>query len=274
MAASEWHELTPVQNTAGYWFKRDDLFRPFDGLNVNGGKLRQCLEIVEHARPKDVITFSSIYSPQLGIVPAVCKYFQIPVRYLLGGVAETDHTQLAASLGAEIRRMPCARENYMLAAARKMAGAGTLIIKGGMGDPSGIVHQVNATAGQTRNIPPGISHIVLTCGSGLTAIGVIKGILDHKKEVKIISLVSTAPDRIAFIRNRLKSMGHHPAMIDIRNFDLYDKTGNEYKKKQSFRLGDIIFHPRYEAKTFSWIMNNVHFDKESTLFWIVGSEIL
>lgn len=40
------HDLTPVQEIAGMYFKRDDLFTPFGAGEVNGGKLRQCMMLV------------------------------------------------------------------------------------------------------------------------------------------------------------------------------------------------------------------------------------
>lgn len=43
------HDLTPVQEIAGMYFKRDDLFTPFGAGEVNGGKLRQCMMLVEAA---------------------------------------------------------------------------------------------------------------------------------------------------------------------------------------------------------------------------------
>ncbi len=42
-------ELTPVQQIAGMYFKREDLYTPFGAGGVNGGKLRQCMLLVETA---------------------------------------------------------------------------------------------------------------------------------------------------------------------------------------------------------------------------------
>ena len=36
-------ELTPVQNINGIYYKRDDIFAPFGGNEVNGGKVRQTI---------------------------------------------------------------------------------------------------------------------------------------------------------------------------------------------------------------------------------------
>lgn len=46
-------DLTPVENIAGIKFKRDDLYRPFGAGDVNGGKLRQCMMLVQKAIEKN-----------------------------------------------------------------------------------------------------------------------------------------------------------------------------------------------------------------------------
>lgn len=35
--------FTPVQKVGDYFFKRDDLFAPFNDIPLNGGKVRQCI---------------------------------------------------------------------------------------------------------------------------------------------------------------------------------------------------------------------------------------
>lgn len=36
------NEITPVELIEGLYLKRDDKFRPFDNIGVNGTQLRQC----------------------------------------------------------------------------------------------------------------------------------------------------------------------------------------------------------------------------------------
>ena len=43
--------LTPIEKIGDLYFKRDDLFRPFNN-NINGSKLRQCLAILEKIKIK------------------------------------------------------------------------------------------------------------------------------------------------------------------------------------------------------------------------------
>ena len=46
-------DLTPVQEVNGLLMKRDDLFQPFGRGEVNGGKLRQCIMLVDAALARD-----------------------------------------------------------------------------------------------------------------------------------------------------------------------------------------------------------------------------
>lgn len=50
------NKLTPVQSVGGLLFKRDDLYEPFGPGEVNGGKMRQCMMLLDSV--KDEITAS------------------------------------------------------------------------------------------------------------------------------------------------------------------------------------------------------------------------
>ena len=68
-------------------FKREDLYAPFGTGEVNGGKLRQCMLLVNkiHRDYEGLVTCCSIHSPQAPITAATAKAFgmqcQIPVSY-------------------------------------------------------------------------------------------------------------------------------------------------------------------------------------------------
>ena len=44
------YSLTPVQEVDGLHIKRDDLYAPFGPGEVNGGKLRQCVMLVNSVK--------------------------------------------------------------------------------------------------------------------------------------------------------------------------------------------------------------------------------
>ena len=109
------HDLTPVQEIAGMYFKRDDLYTPFGAGEVNGGKLRQCMLLVEAALRRQpgmtgVITYCSIHSPQGPITAATAMHFRLPCIVAHGGasdlsIATGDMPRLAMSYGADIIRV-------------------------------------------------------------------------------------------------------------------------------------------------------------------------
>ena len=67
------YSLTPVQEVDGLRIKRDDLYAPFGPGEVNGGKLRQCVMLVNSVKKdyKSLLTYCSIHSPQAPITAAV-----------------------------------------------------------------------------------------------------------------------------------------------------------------------------------------------------------
>lgn len=54
---------------------------------------------------------------------------------------------------------------------------------------------LGAVAAQVENIPDEIENLVMTCGSGITASGVMIGLNRYGKKVRNVHLVATAPDR-------------------------------------------------------------------------------
>lgn len=60
------NKLTPVQSVGGLLFKRDDLYEPFGPGEVNGGKMRQCMMLLDSVKDEisGVISCCSIHSPQ------------------------------------------------------------------------------------------------------------------------------------------------------------------------------------------------------------------
>ena len=63
------NKLTPVQSVGGLLFKRDDLYEPFGPGEVNGGKMRQCMMLLDSVKDEisGVISCCSIHSPQAPI---------------------------------------------------------------------------------------------------------------------------------------------------------------------------------------------------------------
>lgn len=274
------HDLTPVQKRAGIYFKRDDLFRPFGEGEVNGGKLRQCMLLVNAVLKcqhdiSGIATYSSIHSPQGPIAAATAKILGLPCLVAYGGasplsIATESMPRLAMSYGACVSVVAkSGRHNVLKSKTEAIVAAKRMfLIEYGINlDDYGDV-LLSAVAEQTQNIPDNLNDLYVTCGSGITASGIIIGIEKYRKNVKNIHLISTAFDRRERINSTLRRFGVR------RNFiyhDLFHASGFSYNKKQEMRVGGIKLHPQYEAKAMKYIIEH-RLSTENALFWVTGAE--
>lgn len=274
------HDLTPVQEIAGMYFKRDDLYAPFGAGGVNGGKLRQCMLLVEAALQRNpnttgIITYCSIHSPQGPITAATAKHYRLPCIVAYGGASEMSLAtgsmpRLAMSYGARVEVLAkSGRHNVLKAKAEALAQrTGYFVVQYGINlDDYGEV-LLSAVSEQVQNIPDGLDDLYITCGSGITASGVIIGIEKYQKNVRNIHLVSTAFDRREKIRATLRRYG---AERDFIYHDLFHTPGFVYEKPQKMRVGGLKLHPQYEAKTMKYILEH-NLNTENALLWVVGAE--
>ena len=74
--------LTPVETFEGVHFKRDYYFKPYGEYHVNGGKVRQLIEMFNMLNDKiknehngGIITAGSVHSPQSANVACVAKQY-------------------------------------------------------------------------------------------------------------------------------------------------------------------------------------------------------
>lgn len=274
------HDLTPVQEIAGMLFKRDDLFAPLGAGEVNGGKLRQCMMLVEAAlrrQPdmKGIITYCSIHSPQGPITAATARHFRLPCIVAYGGagdisIATGAMPRLAMSYGAKVQVVAKNGRHIVLKQkAEALAKAGDLfVVQYGINlDDYGEV-LLGAVAEQVQNIPDDLDDLYITCGSGITASGVIVGIERYGKRVKNIHLIATAFDRQEKVRATLRRFGVKREFV---YHDLFHTPGFVYEKQQKMRIGGLKLHPQYEAKTLKYLVDN-GLNTRNALFWIVGAE--
>lgn len=236
------YSLTPVQEVDGLRIKRDDLYAPFGPGEVNGGKLRQCVMLVNSVKKdyKSLLTYCSIHSPQAPITAAVARANGMPCRIVYGGttresVAALPMPRLAMKYGASIvLAARSGRHSILHARAKELAA------------------QENSFIVQY----------------GITATGVMIGLHRYGKRVKRMHLVATAPDRRGFIHETLKKYG---ADREFEYHDLFHSPGFVYEKSAAATWGGIRLHPHYEAKTMQWFRSS-GIAPESTLFWITGAE--
>ncbi len=280
MNSEKLHYLTPVQQVDGMYFKREDLYTPFGAGEVNGGKLRQCMLLVDkiHADYEGLVTCCSIHSPQAPITAATAKAFGMRCEVLYGGTSRERLMQLpmprlSLRYGAKITIAGrCGRSTvlyYIAQNLKRIKEHRDYIILYGINITEHEDVLLGAVAAQARNLPDEINNLVMTCGSGITAIGVLAGLKQYGKKVKNVHLVSTAPDRRRMIH---EALARHGADRDFHYHDLFNNMrGFSYEKPFCSVWGGIKLHPNYEAKTMAWFAGS-GLRPEETLFWITGAE--
>lgn len=258
--------------------ERDDLFQPFGENTVNGGKLRQCYMLVESVKKNfdGVISCCSIYSPQAPITAAVANNFGMKCIICYGG---TTYERL------KLYRMPTICRHYkakiriisksgihkiLYNKAKKIAQQEKLfVVDYGFNIINYSDILLSAVSNQVKNIPDELDNLVITCGSGITTIGVIIGLHKFHKKVKKIYLVCTAPNRDKLIQQTIQ---RHEIKQSYTMIDLFHTKGFKYEVGVKESIGNIELHPNYEAKAYRWLKNNLNYKEQKTLLWIVGSK--
>jgi 1-aminocyclopropane-1-carboxylate deaminase/D-cysteine desulfhydrase-like pyridoxal-dependent ACC family enzyme len=234
--------------------------------------------LLARGRPRGIVTYSSIHSPQLAIVAACGHRAKLPTEILVGGRARTPYLDLAASLGAKIARQRCARHSALLGEARRRQRRnGFLLVHMGMVDPADLTAQVLLGSRQVRNIPAQARCVVATCGSGLTAASISIGIARYHKRVSTIYLIGTGTSRLAFVSEvagRIAVARGLPSssLPMLRYISLPEVSSFRYEQRRPFTMAGIDLHPQYEAKAFRWASENLPLPRKQTLFWITGAD--
>ena len=266
------YDITPIQDVDGQICKRDDLYTLFESNGVNGGKLRQCVMLLDKVNPKGVVTYCSIGSPQAPITAAVAKSRGIPCIVVYGGTTpkslmEAEMPRLVLHYGAKIViGAKTGRHNVLHAAAKQIADEkGWFLVQYGINlkDYGDVL--IEAVARQTANLPD-CENLVAVCGSGITASGILVGLHMNRINVENVHLVATAPDRREFI-NELTS--HYGATRGVIYHSLYHSDGFSYDKQVKEKIGGILLHPNYEAKAYRWYRTS---GIGECVFWITGAK--
>ena len=136
-------------------------------------------------------------------------------------------------------------------------------------DPDAII---NSIANQVQNLPNDLDNLVIPTGSAITAGGILCGLKKYNiKPKKIIIVQISGFDR----RNTIRKI------LDLSNVEhpypqyqyVADKT-YPYSKHLNVNLNNTEnLDPVYEAKGYNWMIKNVDYKNEKTLFWIVGNSL-
>lgn len=278
------NSITPVEEHGGIQVKMDHLFSPFGSGGVNGGKLRQCFYLVKGKltkATKAIYTGCSVHSPQGPIVASVAKHYGVECRLFVGASHSSamKHEMVRMAVehyGAKLYQGRSGRHNVLYSDIRKMRESHPgMIVEYGVNLESNIDAMIGSIANQVQNIPDRLEHLVITCGSGVTATGLIYGLNVHGKQVDELHLVGTAPNRLAKIKSRLDvvraATGLNISTPKIVYHDLFATADFQYERPCQCSLGGIKLHPNYEAKAWSHYLSKST-PPAKTLFWIVGAK--
>lgn len=215
------HDLTPVQNRNGRWYKREDAFAPMGIDAPNGVKVRQLIWLLGRASKrgaKGVLTGGSVHAPQNSRTAMVSRYYGLPCKIVLGGTtlesaARHTNVALAIAYGASFAFAPV---GYNPAIQRRIsdflvdpAYTGWVRMPYGVSVPDNAEDEEVAGfhilgAHQTTNLPAGIETIVVPFGSGNSTASLLYGLArtPHPR-LHRIHLVGIAPSRLSWLNQRL-----------------------------------------------------------------------
>ena len=274
-------ELTPVDNIGGMYFKRDDLYMPFEDIPLSGGKVRQAIslignnyEYIKNECDGNIYTGTSVTSPQGIIVSRVAKDFGFNSVLFVGntnpnGILRNPLLVQALEQGCKINYdSVLAYENVLNATIRKQKEKGNKFFQVKFGinlesDPEAIVDSV---AYQVQNIPDDLDYLIIPGGSCITTGGILKGIVKYNKHPKkVVCIQISGFDRSETVN---KIMGD-----DTYPYEMRISKDYPYSKHINIKLSNgLKLDPLYEAKAFDYMVKYMgdEIQGKKVLFWIVG----
>ena len=297
-------DQTPFQQGAsGLWYKREDLWAPLGAGGINGFKVRQGVWLIRRAlsggRCAGLIFAGSVKSTQHAMVATVARHFGLPSVHVLGATTpETcirqETVAIAVAMGAELDIIPVAYNPALQKRARELESqrCGYYRVEYGVGlehtifntDAVEAYHSIGAA--QVRDLPSGVTDIVIPAGSCHAATSVILG-LSHAKHSATVHLVGLGPYRGEWLTRRLGILGLTLLLDEHRSgsvtgpswrtrvvyYDLIGQGYVSYQDRWPETFDGIEFHPTYEAKIVRWLRERAQsLVSPSTLMWVVGSE--
>ena len=288
--------LTPVENRAGRWYKREDLYTGPGG--VNGSKWRQCQFLVSRLAAQNspgVVTAASVLSPQLAMVAIACEDAGLPVVEIVGATTPEKAGRhpspgLAAAHGATIRSIGCAFNPNLQRAAKLFAeDTGYSVVNYGIttradATVSEVAEFHNVGSPQVQNLPPGLSTLIVPFGSGNSATSILIGLAQHPHLMpRKIVLIGIGPSRYEWALGRVEAvlefLGVEQPDFPLDYYDLHASGEVSYQQKVKFNSDGITLHPTYEGKVAEWLSRNGEvapgWDERdnSACLWVIGSEL-
>lgn len=278
-------ELTPIEEHDRMLFKRDDLYQPYEDMELGGGKVRQ-MQFLMDSLMKDkkqysgLLTHCSLSSPQSLIVAKESKMHGFNSLLIAGGKTNEKMLKmkylpirLASQLGMNISIVShLGYPSVLMSKAIEIAAKDNYFyVQFGINSEEHIDSIINAVANQVQNIPDELDAIVVPTGSGMTFFSVMLGIQRFNKKVKrLIAIQIANKDRkmeIKALMTKFSLKTDYEFLLDSRY---------SYQNKVNILVSpDFVLNKVYEAKAYEYLIQKRYdlgfksFDK--TLFWCVGN---
>lgn len=245
--------ITPVQQSGGYFFKRDDLFS-IGG--VRGGKVRTCASLAMKAKDagglKGLTTAGSRSSPQVSIVANIAHWLGLPSEgHTPEGELSGDLLQVGKK-GMNIIQHKAGYNHVIIKRSRDSAEE-----KGWLDIPFGMECQeaVEQTRKQVANIPQDAKRLIVPVGSGMSLAGILRGLIDQALDIPVVGVCVGADPKA-----RLDQYAP-PTWPDM--VELIDPEVDYHKPAAVTEVSGIHLDPHYEAKCIDHL-------QDGDCLWIVG----
>lgn len=278
-------ELTPCEQYGGTWYKRDDLFMPFDDVPVSGGKVRHVMKLLGplasdiHKRHDGIVlSATGVHSPFGLILARVAREYALRTVLFVGATTEqsvlSKHAMLrtATRFGATLDTSARVAYEAALVSAlhrwqRAHGGRGYWVKRFAI-DAREYAHALlHGTAAQVQNVPREVDTLVVPVGAGITAAAIMLGLRLHAPWVTRVVLVQIAGydrrDEVDALLRGLQS---------VRRYDWHVSKRYAYahQLRRSVAPG-FTLDPLYEAKAHEHMTDVLHLGGPRVLFWCVGN---
>lgn len=274
------NELTPVEVHKNILFKRDDLFMPFDDIPLSGGKVRQCIMLLDELKDKikneynnTVYTSGSSNSPQGIIVTRVSKYFGFDTKVFTPMNTNIEKNTLMQNIiyqGGKINNQSrlgyeAVMHKFMYNYSKMYTG---FVVSFGINVNECRDSILGSVSNQVRNLPD-LDYLIVPCGSCIMLSGILLGLKKFNKKVKHVIAVQIAGyDRTDKVRELTNN-------IDIPYEFLLSKD-YAYSKQVHHVIDGVELDPIYEAKAYDYIVKHrpeILNSDNKVCFWLVGNSM-
>ena len=273
-------DVTPVQEVGkGVFLKRDDLFRPFDDIPLNGGKVRQCMSLlidnwgtIKEKCNSKVVTASNISSPQGIIVARCCREFGIESETFIGGSSQESAKkhiliQNIIRQGGKVNtecRIGYTQVVQNLINKKKESGEKFFDVGFGFNVLSQKESIVDSISNQVRNLPNDLDYLFVPCGSAITFSAILKGLVKYEiRPKRVVGIQIAGYDRT----NTINSIVNNSI-----EYEFLKSKDYPYSKHLKLSFAGVRLDRVYESKAMDYIAKYLSDDIKGKrwCFWIVG----